>query len=517
MAQPATKVDTLQIEPGSTGTRTISRSTASATLGNLKFIDPAVPSGYVLSQLAGLHTYTGVLTVGKGGGAQYTVIQDALNAVPDAGTVPYVVLVFPGEYTENLLVQKTNLTLCGMGQVTITNSAASPTLWVQQSATCIPENVTLQNLTLIQTGVGEDVVFVDGSNTIATGTITAVTAPLIAGDSLTIAGLPLTGVGAARTAGGDNFNALTGTVSAMATEIAAAINDTENSFAASVTAVAVGAVVTLTAVTPGTAGNAVTLAVSTTPSGGLTRSGANLTGGGGVSSLVGSEQVLIKDCVLNATGVGGRPVHADTVNNVVVRGGTWFGSASTANCVVTQTAKFQITGTEWVSNLEVGYNSGDPEPSAGTSEWSVQHCTRVGDVLVNLIGKGSTSLQHLSSCGDVTHGGNRTLLVTDSNITDVVLQDTVAATFRRVTTGTVGSAVGNTLSELVVSGYLVFVATNTGAVTFNCAMPDAIYTVSLDIPVAGVTGQVTARTATGFTITLSGVITDTVYWAINRV
>lgn len=517
MAQPNSKFDVVQIEPAATGTRTISRSTAVATLNQLKFTDPAVASGYVLSQLAALHTITGVLTVGVGGGCQYTVIQDAIDAVPDSGADSYAIVIFPGNYTENLLVQKTNLTLLGIGQVVITNVTSDPTVWIQQSTTCIPDNVILQNLTLFQTEDGSDVIFVDGSNTIATGTVTVATAPLIAGDSLTIAGLPLTGVGAARTAGGDNFNALTGTVSTMATEIAAAINDTENSFAVSVSAVAVGAVVTLTSVVAGSAGNAVTLTVSTTPAGGLVLSGATLTGGGGTDSVVGNNQILIQDCILNAIGVGGSPVHAATVNKVWVKGGTWYGSASTANAVITQTALFHIHNTEWVSNLEIAYDDSDTEPlSGGVSDIFVQHVATVGDVLANMVDAGQLELSHCSSVGDVTVGGNRTLNISDSTITDVVLSDTVVATFRRVSTGTVDADAGNVLSESIVVGYSVFVASLTEDVAFYCAMPDAVYTVSLDIPVAGVTGQVTARSITGFTITLSGVITDTVYWSVAR-
>lgn len=517
MAQPNSKFDVVQIEPAATGTRTISKSTAVATLNQLKFIDPAVPSGYVLSQLAGLSTVTGVLTVGMGGGAQYTVIQDAIDAVPDSGADSYVIIIFPGNYTENLLIQKTNVTLLGMGQVVITNVTSDPTVWIQQSTTCVPDNVILQNLCLFQTEDGSDVVFVDGSNTVATGTVTVATAPLIAGDSLTIAGLPLTGIGAARTAGGDNFNALTGTVSTMATELAAAINDTENSFAVSVSAEAVGAVVTLTSVVAGTAGNAITLAVSTDPAGGLVLSGATLTGGGGTGSTVGSNQILIKDCILNAIGVGSSPVHASTVNKVLVKGGTWYGSASTANAVITQTALFSIIGTEWVSDLEVAYDASDTEPlSAGVSDISIQNVPRVGDVLANMVDGGSLVFTQCSSIGDVTMGGNRALYISDSIIEDLVLSDTVSAVFKRVSTGTVTAAAGNVLSENIVVGYSVFVASLTEDVAFYCAMPDASYTVTLDIPVAGVTGQVTARSVTGFTIALSGLITDTVYWSVAR-
>lgn len=113
----------------------------------------------------------------------------------------------------------------------------------------------------------------------ATGSVTVSSTPLAAGDSISIGGAPLTGVSGSRTPGSDNFSADPVTASGMANEIVAALNDPANSFAVTVTAVAVGNVVTLLAVVAGLPGNSITLAASTTPPGGLTVSGPFLTGG----------------------------------------------------------------------------------------------------------------------------------------------------------------------------------------------------------------------------------------------
>lgn len=109
----------------------------------------------------------------------------------------------------------------------------------------------------------------------ATGTIT-VGALLSGGETLVIAGVTLTGFPGARTPGQNNFDATVGTTTLLAAEIANAINDLNNGFRTYVTATAAGAVVTLTAVATGTAGNAVTLVSS---SGFLALSGAALAGG----------------------------------------------------------------------------------------------------------------------------------------------------------------------------------------------------------------------------------------------
>lgn len=110
----------------------------------------------------------------------------------------------------------------------------------------------------------------------ATATITVGTAPLVAGITITIGGVTLTGVAAARTPGDNNFRSDLATTTLLAAEIADAINDQNNNFRDYVTASAAGAVVTLTAADDGADGNTVSLA---TDSINLTLSGSTLEGG----------------------------------------------------------------------------------------------------------------------------------------------------------------------------------------------------------------------------------------------
>jgi len=115
MAQPPFLIDQLQIEPGSAGTRLISRDTGT---GGLKLTDP-VAGALLLSQLAGLQTIPNVFVVGKSGaGAQYTTIQDALDDVPASAsaTNPYIILVLPGRYDQNLSIYRDGVRIVGLGQ-----------------------------------------------------------------------------------------------------------------------------------------------------------------------------------------------------------------------------------------------------------------------------------------------------------------------------------------------------------------------------------------------------------------
>lgn len=116
-------------------------------------------------------------------------------------------------------------------------------------------------------------------NTVAaSGTIT-VNNTLAAGDTVTINGHTLTGFAGARTPGANNFNATLGTTNALATEIAAALNDAANAFAADIIATANLNAISVSAVTPGPGGNDYGLAAVTAPAGRISVSGASLSGG----------------------------------------------------------------------------------------------------------------------------------------------------------------------------------------------------------------------------------------------
>jgi hypothetical protein len=513
MAQPPLQVDQVQIEPGLTGTRLVNAHTD----GDLQFTDPNVVA--VLSDLVGFRNITGVFVVGDGAGAPYATIQDAVDEIPDTSDVdnPSLILITGGAYSENIVIDKDGVWLVGLGGVKITNAAADATISIVDAPTTTPQKVVLRNLTIVNTTDAEECVKVEGAGTYASGTVTANTAPLAAGDTVTIGGTALTGVAGTRTSGSDDFSIDGLTTDTIAAEILEALNDAANSFAATITATRVGSIVTITANTPGAGGNAITLAVNTVPPGGLTASGATLTGGGASGSMVAYDEVAVLDCDLIASGNGGFQVYADTVNNIRVQGGTWRGSSSTSIAWATNCASFRVFGVEWTNDYELLYDTALDQPAITTSEYEAKHCDRANDVLCNLTGDGSLVLAYIQKAGEITFGGDRTLEVDYCDVEDLALSGTTATTLVHTRRDLVGVAGGTpTLQESSLTGSQAFAASAAEVVSFDADQPDADYAVYVDSTILGTDVKVTAKTVSDFTISASAPITDTVYWTVER-
>jgi hypothetical protein len=515
MPQDPILADVVAIEPGTTtyGTRRIDRDAAD---GSLRFADPNVTA--LLASLVGVRNITGLFIVGRAGdGAPYTTIQAALDDVPDtsSSSEPSLVLVGPGEYTEALLIQKSGVVIVGMGRPKVTQASGS-TVLISDTALSTPESVILRDLVLENTGAGGKAVEIDGAGTFAAGTVTSVTAPLAATDTITIGGTVLTGIVGTRVAGSDNFSVDSTSAALMAIEITAAINDPLNSFAATVSAAAVGAVVTITAVAAGVGGNAITLAVATTPGGGLTVSGATLTGGGSAGSPVGLEGISLFGCDLIASGAGGLQIDANTANNIRVEGGSWRGSASNSKALITQCASFQLHGVELVYDLELAYDDGNDQPSVTTSAYQVSHCAQVGDILSNQVGTGSLVVTHCHG-NNVIAGGDTTLEFSHCRLGTLSLADTLACTLVESSRGVASVAGGTpTLAESVFTGSVAFAASSSEAVLLEVPAPDATYAVLVDCPDATDIPQATVKAATGFTLTTSVAVTGAVFYTVMR-
>ena len=517
MPQPPLLVDALQIEPGSGDTLTVNRD---AVAGAMKFVDAILTSGVLLPELVGLRNITGVFVVGRAGdGAPYTSIQDALDAIPitSNAALPSVVLMMPGVYQENVVLQKDGVYMASPGGAKIINSGAEDTLVISASTSVTPLQVVLRGVEIENTESGQACVRVDGADSFAAATVTVNTTPLAAGDTVTIGGTALTGIAASRTSGSNDFSTLGGTTDAIAAEIAAAINDTANSFATSVEATVLGSVVTITAVTAGAAGNAISLVSATTPGGGLTDSAAALSGGGAAGSLVGSGVISIEDCKLVASAAGGFQLMADTMNYLDVRGGSWRGSSSTSEAMVFNCATFRLFGVEWVNDLNLSYSTGSDQPSDVSSSYEVIKCGRVSDSLSSLTGAGSIIFASCPRMGDVAIGGDRTLDVRHSTMGTLTLSDTTTATTRN--SARAGVALGGgtpTLAESRALGSQAFAASAAEVVSFTVPQPDSSYQVLLESPTTAETLAVTAKGAASFTISASGAITGTVGYTVLR-
>jgi hypothetical protein len=397
------------------------------------------------------------------------------------------------------------------------NSGANDTVTISASVATTPLSTLLRGLEIENVTTGQACVRIIGADQFASGTVTVNSAPLAAGDLVTINGTNLTGVAGTRTSGANDFSVSGGTTAAIAGEIAAAINDTANAFATLVEASVLGSVVTLTAVAAGAGGNTITLTVTTVPPGGLTASGGTLTGGGAAGSVLGSGVISVEDCTLKASAVGTYQILADTSNYIDVRGGTWRGSSSTSEANISNCAAFRMFGVEWANDLNLTYTTAADQPSDTSSAYEVISCGRLNDSLVSLIGAGSLLYGSCSRMGAVTAGGDRTLDVRHSTMGALTLSDTVVATLRNTARASVALGGGTpTLAESRALGTQAFAASALETVTFTVPQPDTSYTVLLESPTTAQTLAVTAKTAASFDIGASAAITGTVGFTVVR-
>ncbi len=518
MPQPPFLVDELQIDPGSGDTLTVSRDSVD---GAMKFVDAVVTSGALLPNLVGLRNVTGVYIVGRAGdGAPYTSIQSALEAVPASSSAasPSLIVILPGLYTENVTIQKDGAYLVGLGGVTITNDGASDTVEVSAAIATTPQNVLLRGLVVKNTIAAKACVRIIGADAFASGTITVNAAPLATGDTITINGTALTGTAGTRTSGSNDFSVSSGSTDGIAAEIIAAINDTANSFSTLVSATAALNVVTLTAVTAGSGGNAITLVASTTPVGRLTAPVSGLLAGGGAAgTLVGDGVITIEDCDLVAAGAAGFQVRADTAGHIRVRGGTWRGSDNASLSTASNCALLSVAGVEWVNDIEVAYDTTADRPNDTTCEYLLSGLSRAGGVLSNLSGAGTLAVSNCPSMGTLAQSGDQTLAVQHSSMGALTLGGTVAATLTSSTRTTATVSGGTpTLSEGKIIDTLAFAATASESYTFDVDQPDANYTVLLESPTTASVLAVANKAATGFDVDASVALTGTVGLSIVR-
>lgn len=235
---------------------------------------------------------------------------------------------------------------------------------------------------------------------------------------------------------------------------------------------------------------------------------------GADGSTVCSDALRVLDCTLIQSGVGGWQIHADTVNNVEVRGGTWAGSASTSVVLARQCASFSVSQVAWANRFEFAYDSTDDVPSVAGCTLDIRHVGRLSHVLSNLEGEGSLVIVSCPEVGNVTQGGDRTVTITHCKVSVITADDTTAFTLVE-TPRTTASGTGS-LSESRLNGTVTFSSASSAAVTFEVAQPDTSYTVLVDSPTLGSIPQVTARTTTGFTLTAGSAFSGVVRYSVVR-
>lgn len=145
-----------------------------ANTNELLLQDGSVATAQPLVSFAGLRNIEGCFVVGRDGtGAQYTTISAALAAIPgsSSASIPSVVLVCPGTYSENLVIDRDGVTLMALGQVTITPATNNPTVKIQAGASTVPQSVVLDGIKIVQSNASQACVLVQGAaaSTVAGG------------------------------------------------------------------------------------------------------------------------------------------------------------------------------------------------------------------------------------------------------------------------------------------------------------------------------------------------------------
>lgn len=169
MTQGPFQADALQIEPGSGQTLKVTRD---APTGSLRFWDVVIPLGINLADLAGINAITGVLVVGRAGsGAKYLTIQSALNAIPStaSATNPYMILVFPGAYLENIVIEKDGVAIVAVGQASIIGVSATPTVTVRPGVLTTPLTALFQGVKIQTSFAGLECVLLQGGPGLTVG------------------------------------------------------------------------------------------------------------------------------------------------------------------------------------------------------------------------------------------------------------------------------------------------------------------------------------------------------------
>lgn len=528
--QPPFRSDAFQVENADApaGPRLIE---ASLLDGSIRVTDPRIPSGLNVAQLAGLQQAHNTIVVSQTGvaaskdavGDPITTVQGGLDAVPTSADInsPWLVVLAPGVYIEDVLFIRDGVSLVGLGNVTIRSLGAVGTIRVRSGPASVPRRIRIQNVRVENAIASQACIDID-SSTFATGSITIASVPNI-GDVATVNSVTLEAIAVGAVPAPGEFE-LGLTPAETATNLALAINDAVNGLTATLVATVVGAIITVRALEPGVAGNAITLASSVVLV--IVVSGATLTGGtaGSPGSTVGNNLIEIIDCDLVATGVNGYQVRAAAVNNISIRGGDWREGATGTFVDVRDCAFLSLVDQPYLKRLELHYDNTNPNlPSIGTSTYIVQQVDSALPMNASFVGVGTLMMTEATINAAVAWTGDaagRTWGSTRCRYGTVSLGGAGTVTFSNCTRGALTGAGTGTFAETMTQDSLAFVASASETFTFAEPQPDAVYTVLLEPTVipAALTDipYVANKTVAGFDIVFGAVQTDTVEFVVKR-
>jgi hypothetical protein len=532
--QPPFRSDAFQVENADApvGPRLIE---ADLLDGSMRFTDPRVPAGIDLHALAGLQqahntivvSQTGIAASKDSNGDPITTVQGGLDAVPTSADVndPWVVLLAPGIYIEDVYFLRDGVTLRGLGNVTLREASGVGTLRMRAGPASTPRRVRLQDLRIENTTAAMACVDIS-SATFAVGTFSIAAVPNI-GDIAEVAGVNLTAIANGSVPAPGEFELGT-TTAETATNLAVAINDPVNLLTGTVVATVVGSVVTIRALNDGPAGNAITLS-STVPLI-IVASGATLTGGatGAPGSVVGDNLIEVIDCDLVATGLAGFQLLANAVNRISVRGGDWRESSTGTFFNVSECAFCSLVDQPYAKRVVLNYDNTNPNlPALGTSTYELQNVNAsLFDLTAGFVGVGSLTLTDCTFLGSTLYSGDapaRSFTATRCRFGAMSMGGVAPAmVLSNCTRGALLGAGTGTLAETTLQGSAAFVAVPLVTVLFPEPQPDTGYRVLLepvgppiaitDIPSVPAAG----KTVTSFDIAFGAPQVLTVGYVVKR-
>jgi hypothetical protein len=501
--------------------------------GSLRFTDTRIPGGINLSELAGLQQAQNTIIVspaGAGGskdanGDPITTVQGGLDAVPTSADVddPWVVVVAPGLYVEDVYFLRDGVTLEGLGTAILRNASAVSTLRMRAGPNSTPRRVAIKNLRIENVTAGEACIDIS-SATFATGTLTIASVPNI-GDVADVNGTTLTAIANGSVPAAGEFELGTDTAT-TAVNLGVAINDPVNGLVATVVATVVGSVITIRALDDGVAGNAITLS-STVPLV-IVASGATLTGGTAAStgSTVGDDLIQVIDCDLIPTVATGFQFRAAAVNNMYISGGNWNDGATGTTVSVLDCAAFEMNNV-FCALLVLNYDDTNPEiPVITTSAYAMNGVRALSSLTTGYVGVGSLTMSNCTVLGPTVYSGDapaQSFTARRSAFGPITVGGVAPAmVLSDCTRGTLTGAGTGTLAETTFYGSAVFAAVPVVTIPFDEPQPDLAYTVLLEPegPPAAITDIPSvpsfAKTVAGFDIAFGAPQALTINFVVKR-
>lgn len=494
--------------------------------GSLRFRDPRIPGGVNLTALAGIQQLARTLVVTPDGigaskdadGNPITTIQKALDQVPTSADywTPWLIVVGPGVYVEDIQWSKDYTTLVGLGGVILRSSTATSTVRVLAGVGSIPQRMSIQNVT-IENSVANSACIDFLSSTYATGTFTVVTNPNV-GDIVTVNGVALTAIlNGSIPAPGEFELGLTTTETAE--NLVVAINDPVNLLDSTVKATSSVNIVTVRAYEPGVGGNAITLASSVPLV--ITPSGATLSGGTdeSVGSFVGFVRATIRGCRLIAQTTPCYQIRAKAINNVEVLDCDGLGSNVGSITDFRECASVRMTDVRDLVGLEMHYDSGAASlPAlAGTSTYTLLRVSGISTFNTFLDGVGDvvgTSVDY----GPLNISGDRSWTFTRSVFGATQIGGAnPTVVFQNCHRGVLTGFGTGTLEESVAEGTVSFAATVFESVVFAIPQPNTNYTVLFENLVLTDPATVFNKTVAGFDVGFGAAQTLTLRYIVYRI